>query len=95
MFATSLGDGASLRPLEPWHVAQFLAHQQRARDHIAPWVVWSILPREWPGLTQTSGPAQTSGPTSASGPAQASAPASASGPASVEEDGRVLAAPVP
>ncbi|MDX3851886.1 GNAT family protein [Streptomyces sp. AK02-01A] len=32
MFATALGDGAELRPLEPWRAEEFLAHLDRARD---------------------------------------------------------------
>ncbi|MEW9549309.1 GNAT family N-acetyltransferase [Nonomuraea sp. NPDC050783] len=35
MFSVSLGDdGALLRPLEPWHAAEFLAHIDRGREHI-------------------------------------------------------------
>ncbi|MBB6174639.1 RimJ/RimL family protein N-acetyltransferase [Nocardiopsis mwathae] len=35
MFAISLGDdGAELRPLEPWHAEEFLAHMDRGRDFI-------------------------------------------------------------
>ncbi|MFE2497972.1 GNAT family N-acetyltransferase [Streptomyces scopuliridis] len=32
MFAIPLGDGAELRPLEPWRAEEFLAHMDRARD---------------------------------------------------------------
>ncbi|MEV8392393.1 MULTISPECIES: GNAT family N-acetyltransferase [unclassified Streptomyces] len=32
MFAIPLGDGAELRPLEPWQAEEFLAHMDRARD---------------------------------------------------------------
>lgn len=32
MFATALGDGGELRPLEPWRAEEFLAHMDRARD---------------------------------------------------------------
>jgi RimJ/RimL family protein N-acetyltransferase len=38
MFARTLRDGASLRPLEPWHAEEFAAHLDRAREHIRPWV---------------------------------------------------------
>ncbi|NUT33485.1 MAG: GNAT family N-acetyltransferase [Hamadaea sp.] len=39
MFATPLGDGADLRPLEPWQADEFLAHMERGtREHIRPWV---------------------------------------------------------
>lgn len=35
MYAISLGDdGAELRPLEPWHAEEFLAHLERGRDFI-------------------------------------------------------------
>ncbi|MEV7088090.1 GNAT family protein [Streptomyces sp. NPDC093085] len=32
MFAVPLGDGAELRPLEPWQAEEFLAHMDRARE---------------------------------------------------------------
>ena len=36
MYAISLGDdGAELRPLEPWHAEEFLAHLDRGREFIA------------------------------------------------------------
>lgn len=39
MFAVSLGDdGAELRPLEPWQAAEFLAHIDRARELVDPWI---------------------------------------------------------
>ncbi|MFI0786052.1 GNAT family N-acetyltransferase [Streptomyces lydicus] len=34
MFAISLGDGAELRPLEPWQAEEFLAHMDRGRTFI-------------------------------------------------------------
>lgn len=34
MFAVPLGDGAELRPLEPWQAEEFLAHMNRGREHI-------------------------------------------------------------
>ncbi|MGP8296513.1 GNAT family N-acetyltransferase [Streptomyces inhibens] len=34
MFAISLGDGAELRPLEPWQAEEFLAHMDRGRAYI-------------------------------------------------------------
>jgi len=34
MFAISLGDGAELRPLEPWRAEEFLAHMDRGRDFV-------------------------------------------------------------
>ncbi|UUU30717.1 GNAT family N-acetyltransferase [Streptomyces sp. CA-210063] len=39
MYAISLGDdGAELRPLEPWHAEEFLAHLERGRDFINQYV---------------------------------------------------------
>ncbi|WP_031087691.1 GNAT family N-acetyltransferase [Streptomyces sp. NRRL WC-3549] len=39
MFAMDLGDdGAQLRPLEPWQAEEFLAHMDRARDLVDPWI---------------------------------------------------------
>ncbi|WP_326824873.1 GNAT family N-acetyltransferase [Streptosporangium sp. NBC_01756] len=38
MFALPLTARAELRPLEPWSAEEFLAHLDRAREHISPWV---------------------------------------------------------
>ncbi|MER7035436.1 RimJ/RimL family protein N-acetyltransferase, partial [Streptomyces albidoflavus] len=39
MFTMSLGDdGAQLRPLEPWQAEEFLAHMDRARALVDPWI---------------------------------------------------------
>jgi ribosomal-protein-serine acetyltransferase len=38
MFSTPLRANAELRALEPRHAEEFLAHLDRAREHIAPWV---------------------------------------------------------
>ncbi|MET9924554.1 MULTISPECIES: GNAT family protein [unclassified Streptomyces] len=39
MFAVSLGeDGAELRPLEVWQAEEFLAHMDRARELVDPWI---------------------------------------------------------
>ncbi|MER5499730.1 MULTISPECIES: GNAT family N-acetyltransferase [unclassified Streptomyces] len=39
MFAVSLGDdGAELRPLEIWQAQEFLAHMDRARELVDPWI---------------------------------------------------------
>jgi RimJ/RimL family protein N-acetyltransferase len=38
MFALPLGDGAQLRPLEPWQAEEFLAHIDRARADVDPWI---------------------------------------------------------
>ncbi len=38
MLALSLGDGAELRQLEPWHAAEFVAHVAEIRDHLRRWI---------------------------------------------------------
>ncbi|MEE1789968.1 GNAT family protein [Streptomyces sp. BE308] len=39
MFAIALDDdGAELRPLEVWRAPEFLAHMDRARDLVDPWI---------------------------------------------------------
>lgn len=47
MIGHPLGDGAELRPLEPWQAEEFYTHLVCVRDHIAPWVpfatrVWDV-----------------------------------------------------
>ncbi|MEV6637654.1 GNAT family protein [Actinoplanes sp. NPDC051470] len=41
MFVTDLGEGARLRPLEPWQAPEFLEHIDRARDYVDPWIPWT------------------------------------------------------
>ncbi|RVU28194.1 N-acetyltransferase [Streptomyces antnestii] len=41
MFTLTLGDDAQLRPLEPWHAQEFLAHIDRARPYVDPWIPWA------------------------------------------------------
>jgi RimJ/RimL family protein N-acetyltransferase len=41
LFATVLDDGAEMRPLEPWQAEEFLAHLDRARDAVDPWIPWA------------------------------------------------------
>lgn len=41
MFALPLGDGAQLRPLQPWQAEEFLAHIDRGRESIDPWISWA------------------------------------------------------
>ncbi len=41
MLSCSLGDGAELRPLEPWQAADFAAYVDRHRAHLAPWLPWA------------------------------------------------------
>ncbi|MEV6148226.1 MULTISPECIES: GNAT family N-acetyltransferase [unclassified Streptomyces] len=43
MFALPLGHTARLRPLEPWHAQEFLAHIDRARPSVDPWIPWATL----------------------------------------------------
>lgn len=50
MFATPLGDGAELRPLEPWQAEEFLAHMERGtREFIRPWVGATFPPADLAG----------------------------------------------
>ena len=41
MFSVDLAAGATLRPLEPWQAAEFLAHMDRARASVDPWISWA------------------------------------------------------
>lgn len=41
MFAIALDENAELRPLEPWQAEEFLAHMDRARETVDPWVPWA------------------------------------------------------
>ncbi|MEU7636761.1 MULTISPECIES: GNAT family N-acetyltransferase [unclassified Streptomyces] len=41
MFALPLDDAAQLRPLEPWQAQEFLAHMERARPTVDPWIPWA------------------------------------------------------
>jgi ribosomal-protein-serine acetyltransferase len=41
VYAVDLGGGAELRPLEPWQVEEFLAHIDRARAAVDPWIPWA------------------------------------------------------
>jgi RimJ/RimL family protein N-acetyltransferase len=43
MFALPLGDGAVLRPLRPWQAEEFLAHMDRGRENIDPWIPWASV----------------------------------------------------
>ena len=38
MLTLTLGDGAELRALEPWHADEFLAHVEGIREHLKPWI---------------------------------------------------------
>jgi RimJ/RimL family protein N-acetyltransferase len=43
MFTVPLDDHARLRPLEPWQAPEFLAHIDRARPLVDPWIPWASL----------------------------------------------------
>lgn len=49
MFEIDLGGDARLRPLEPWQAEEFIAHMDRARTHIAPWVGVSFVAADLEG----------------------------------------------
>ena len=53
MFAIDLGGGAELRPLEPWQAPEFLAHMDRAREHVDPWIPWASLSTDLESATAT------------------------------------------
>ncbi|MEU1333747.1 GNAT family protein [Streptomyces sp. NPDC005865] len=46
MFAISLGEGAELRPIEPWQAQEFLEHVERAREYAGPWVPFTTTVRD-------------------------------------------------
>ena len=53
MFTLALGDHAQLRPLEPWQAPEFLAHIDRARPLVDPWIPWASLTTDLPSATTT------------------------------------------
>lgn len=46
MFAISLGEGAELRPIEPWQAEEFLTHIERAREYAGPWVPLTVRTKD-------------------------------------------------
>ncbi|MEV4544085.1 GNAT family N-acetyltransferase [Micromonospora echinaurantiaca] len=48
MFALPLTEDAELRPLDSWLAEEFLAHLDRAREHIVPWVSPSFVATDLP-----------------------------------------------
>ncbi|MFD4629728.1 GNAT family N-acetyltransferase [Streptomyces sp. NPDC058284] len=46
MFAISLGEGAELRPLEPWQAQEFFENVERAREYTAPWVPFTAVVKD-------------------------------------------------
>ncbi|MEV7194792.1 GNAT family protein [Streptomyces sp. NPDC093510] len=53
MFTLPLGDDALLRPLEPWQAPEFLAHMDRARPIVDPWIPWAALSTDLESATTT------------------------------------------
>lgn len=53
MFTLPLGDHAQLRPLEPWQATEFLAHIDRARATVDPWIPWASLSTDLASATAT------------------------------------------
>lgn len=41
MLSCPLGDGAELRPLEPWQAHHLAAYTDRVRAHLTPWLPWA------------------------------------------------------
>ncbi|ALC24419.1 GNAT family N-acetyltransferase [Streptomyces pristinaespiralis] len=48
-----LGDHAELGPLEPWQAQEFLAHIDRARVSVDPWIPWATLTTDLDSATAT------------------------------------------
>jgi ribosomal-protein-serine acetyltransferase len=47
VFTVPLGDdGAELRPIEPWQAEEFLAHMDRARALVDPWIPFAAAARD-------------------------------------------------
>jgi ribosomal-protein-serine acetyltransferase len=42
MLTHDLGDGAELRPLEPWQAPLFAAYVEEHRAHLRPWLPWAV-----------------------------------------------------
>ncbi|GHG07368.1 GNAT family N-acetyltransferase [Streptomyces zaomyceticus] len=53
MFTLPIGDRARLAPLEPWRAPEFLAHIDRARDTVDPWIPWATFSTDLPTATAT------------------------------------------
>lgn len=53
MYRVDLGEGATLGPLEPWQAAEFLAHIDRARDTVDPWIPWASRSPDLDGARAT------------------------------------------
>ncbi|WP_432172725.1 GNAT family N-acetyltransferase [Streptomyces sp. Tue6028] len=53
MFILPLGAHAQLRPLEPWQAQEFLAHVDRARVTVDPWIPWATFSTDLESATAT------------------------------------------
>jgi ribosomal-protein-serine acetyltransferase len=53
MYTIDLGGGAELRSLEPWRAGEFLAHMDRARESVDPWIPWASLSTDLESATAT------------------------------------------
>ncbi|RKN40828.1 GNAT family N-acetyltransferase [Streptomyces hoynatensis] len=53
MLSLALGDQARLGPLEPWQAPEFLAHLDRARPLVDPWIPWASLSHDLASATAT------------------------------------------
>jgi ribosomal-protein-serine acetyltransferase len=49
LFTVPLGDGAEIRPLEPWQAEAFASYVAEHRAHLAPWLPWASA------ITDTAG----------------------------------------
>jgi len=52
MYSIDLGGGAELRPLEPWQAKEFLAHLDRARETVDPWIPWASFSTDLKSATE-------------------------------------------
>jgi len=52
VFTLQLGDNAQLRSLEPWNAQEFLAHIDRARPYVDPWIPWATLSTDLASATE-------------------------------------------
>ncbi|MFF0392808.1 GNAT family N-acetyltransferase [Kitasatospora sp. NPDC004615] len=43
MYTVALAENAELRPLEPWQAEEFLAHMDRARATVDPFIPWASI----------------------------------------------------
>jgi ribosomal-protein-serine acetyltransferase len=53
VFALPLSENAELRPLQPWQAEEFLAHIDRGRASIDPWIPWASVSTDLPSARAT------------------------------------------